>query len=130
MAQEIERVRSDWLRWYGHLWDFNEVVAWVRLYARAGSIGASLFVTNKRVSKRMVHKRFVWDSWNFLDISVSDNQSSAEIFDDLKNAILAESRRRFKGQRYIDIGVLDVLGPHLDWVALTRRAAPRTELVP
>jgi hypothetical protein len=125
MAQHIESVRSDWFKRHGHLWDFNEVVAWVRLYARAGSIGASLFVTNKRVSKRMAHKRFVWDSWNFLDISVSDDQSGTEIFDELKNAILAESRRRFKGQCYIDIGVLEVLGPHLDWVALTRRAAIR-----
>jgi hypothetical protein len=130
VAQELEDFRNSWLQREEYMWDFNEVVGWIRLYARAGSIGASLFVVNQRVSKSMVRKRFVWDSSNFLVMSVYENQSNSEIFRNLKELVIDESHSRFKGRRYIDIGVLDIIGPHLDWAALTRRAAPHVPALP
>jgi hypothetical protein len=120
VAQEVEDFKSRWRQREAHCWDFNEVVGWIRLYARPGSIGASLFILDKRISRTLVRKRFLWDSWNFIDMSVSKKQSNAEIFETLKKLILAESRERFNQRRYVDIGVLDALGPHLDWVALTQ----------
>ena len=117
--EQMDSFRTDWFAREGCSWDFNQVIGWIWLYARAGNIGAYLFLVNERISKTMVRKRYKWDGY-FLEMSVADDHSSAELFDDLRKRILAESRRWFKGRRfYVDIGVLDVLGPHLDWVALT-----------
>jgi hypothetical protein len=118
-----EQMKAFRIRWKTCPWDFNQVVAWVRLYARTDGIGASLFlIPYKKMPKGIRRKRrrgYKWDSNNFLDMWVSDNQSSADIFDEIRTLIAATARQRFKGW-YIDMGVLDVLGPHLNWVALTR----------
>jgi len=37
VAQEMKAFR---IRWEIYPWDFNEIVGWIRLYARAESIGA------------------------------------------------------------------------------------------
>jgi hypothetical protein len=75
-----------------------------------------------RMPKGTRHKRrrdFKWESNNFLDMWVENNQSSADIFNELRTMLVTTARQRFK-RWYVDIGVLDVLGPHLNWVALTR----------
>jgi hypothetical protein len=120
VAQEMKAFR---IRWKIYPWDFNEVVGWIRLYARAESIGASLFLVTTKISKTMSRKKFGWDSSNFLEILISKNQTSADIFEHLRSSIIVETLRRFRGKRYVDTGVLDVFGPHLDWVLLTRRTA-------
>jgi hypothetical protein len=121
VAEQMKAFRIGWKR---YPWDFNEVVGWIRLYVRAESIGAALFVVKTKISRNMARKKFAWDSSNFIEIPVSEGQSSAEIFDVLRNSIIAENLRRFKGKRYVDTGILDVLGPYVDWVVLTQRAAP------
>jgi hypothetical protein len=119
-----ERMKAFRIEWKLYPWDFNEVVGWIRLYVRAGSIGASLFVVNTKISKNMARKKFVWETSNFIELSVSEGQTSADIFNVLRSNIIAENLRRFKGKRYVDTGVLDILGPHLNWVILTHVAPP------
>jgi hypothetical protein len=130
----MEYYKKDWHTRYERPWDFNEIVAWIRLYARSDAIGASLFLMPyKRMPKGMRYKRrrdFKWDSNNFLDMWVDNNQSSVDIFNELRTLLATTVRQRFK-RWYVDIGVLDVLGPNLNWVALTRDfhqqpAAPRS----
>jgi hypothetical protein len=126
--QYMEAFKNDWFTRHEHPWDFNQVVAWIRLYARTDGIGASLFlIPYKRMPKDIGGGRrrgFKWDSNNFLDMWVSDNHSSTDIFDEIRELLVTTARQRFKGW-YIDMGVLDVLGPHLNWVALTRDFQPR-----
>jgi hypothetical protein len=104
--------------------DFNQVVAWVRLYGRPGAIGASLYIRKyTRIPRYFFRQPFAWDSNNFIDMWVSGNQSSIDIFSDLRNKICRAAHNhslfRQKGW-HIDMEVLDVLGTHLNWVELTR----------
>ena len=39
-----EAFKNHWFTRHEHPWDFNQVVAWIRLYARTDGIGASLFL--------------------------------------------------------------------------------------
>jgi hypothetical protein len=123
-----EAFKNHWFTRQENPWDFNQVVAWIRLYARTDGIGASLFlIPYKRMPKDIGRGRrrgFKWDSNNFLDMWVSDNHSSTDIFEEIRELLVTTARQRFKGW-YIDMGVLDVLGPHLNWVALTRDFQPR-----
>ena len=61
--------------WKEYPWDFNEVVGWIRLFVRAESIGAALFVVNKKYQETWFEKKFAWDSSNFIEIPVSEGQT-------------------------------------------------------
>ncbi len=82
-------------------WDFNEVIGWVRLYVRAGSVGAALFVVKTKISKNMSQKKFEWDSYSFIEMPVVDGETSAEIFTHLRKRLIIETRRLFKNNRLI-----------------------------
>jgi hypothetical protein len=120
-----EQMKAFEIRWKTYPWDFNEVIGWVRLYVRTGSIGAVLYSVKTKISKNMSRKKFEWDSYKFIELPIAEGETSAEIFNDLRKSIITETHRTFKGKRYIDTGVLDVVGPHLDWAVLTQRTAPR-----
>ena len=42
--QYMEAFKNNWFTRHEHPRDFNQVVAWIRLYARTDGIGASLFL--------------------------------------------------------------------------------------
>ena len=69
----------------------------------------------------MVRKRFLTERAKFLEMRVFEGQSSSEIFGRLKQRIIEETRDspRVRALR-VDTGVLDVLGPQIDWVAITQ----------
>src|SRR6266436_10334200 len=46
VAEQMKEFRIGWKE---YPWDFNEVVGWIRLFVRAESIGAALFVINKKI---------------------------------------------------------------------------------
>jgi hypothetical protein len=114
---------SVWLSTFSYAWDFNQVVAWVRLYVRPEHIGASLHIRKyTRTPRYFFSQPFVWDSNNFLDVRVSSEQSSINIFDHLRKEIctIAHDHRLFRKRRwYIDMRVFDFVGSHLNWVELT-----------
>jgi hypothetical protein len=107
------------------LWDFNQIVGWIRLYTWPGNIRAYLFLTRERVTKVMRRKTFHTKRGNFIEMNVFPNQSNAEILEKIKESILAVMAGHHRLRRfYVDMGVLDVLGPHIDWIALTKPPAP------
>ena len=99
---------------------FNQIVGWIRLYARRGNIVGYLFFVHGRVTKNKVSKRFLIQPGHFLEMRVFDHEPSVEIFRRLKQTIIEKSRdsRRLRGL-HVDTGVLDVLGPLIDWAGIT-----------
>jgi hypothetical protein len=47
------------------------------------------------------------------------NQSNLMILEELKNRVHTNGQSPRMRRRYIDTGVLDVVGPYIDWLALT-----------
>ncbi len=107
------------------LWDFNEIVGWIRLYTWPGNIRAYLFFMKERITKVTRHKTFDTGRGNFIEMRVFPNQSNEEILSKLKARILAEVAESRRLRRfYVDTGVLDTLGPHIDWIGLTKPPRP------
>lgn len=118
-SPEAEQFRREWYEREGCPWEFNQIVGWIRLYAWTGNIAAYSFSVRQRITKNMCRKQFVLDG-KFLEMRVVNDQSNLMILEKLKKTIHAETRERPRMQRlYIDTGVLDVVGPHIDWLALT-----------
>src|SRR5262249_33459021 len=55
-----EDYRQDMYRSKITVWDFNEIVGWIRLYAWPGNIRAYLFLVKERITKVMLHKSRSW----------------------------------------------------------------------
>jgi hypothetical protein len=103
------------------LWDFNQIVGWIRLYTWPENIRAYLFLPNERITKIMRRKTFSTRRGNFIEMRVFPEQSNKEILTKLKKAILSEVAERSRLRSlYVDMGVLDVLGPHINWISLTK----------
>jgi hypothetical protein len=113
--------RNDWFRREGMPWDFNQIVGWIRLYTWTGNIRGYLFFASERITKVMRRKKFITKRGNFIKIRVFPEQSNEEILTTLKTTILAKVAEHTRLHRfYVDMGVLDVLGPHIDWIGLTK----------
>jgi hypothetical protein len=120
-----EEYRADSYRRTVTLWDFNQIVAWLRLYAWSGNIRAYLFFVRESMAKIMRHKTFNTSRGNFIEMHVFPKQSNEEILAKLKKLILAQAAANSRLRRlYVDMGVLDVLGPHIDWIGLTKSRLP------
>jgi hypothetical protein len=118
-AKQMENFRRNWFEREGRPWDFNRIVGWVRLYARKGNIVGYLFFVAGRTTKNMVRKRFLIQRGKFLEVRVSESESSAEIFERLRRTIIEKSRDSRKVRAlHLDTDVLDVLGPFIDWAAM------------
>jgi hypothetical protein len=106
-------------------WDFNEIVGWIRLYTWPGNIRAYLFFVKERITKVMRRKTFDTRRGNFIEMRTYPEQSNEEILVELRARILAgvAEHRRLR-RLYVDLGVLDVLGPHIDWIGLTKPPKP------
>ncbi len=122
-ASEAVQFRRDWYKREGCPWEFNQIVGWIRLYTWTGNIGAYSFFVRQKIARNMSRKQFVLRG-KFLEMRVYTDQSNPMILEKLKNTITAESRESPRMQRlYIDTGILDVIGPDIDWLALTGRGA-------
>jgi hypothetical protein len=119
MKEGKEQFRFGWYTRNGCLWDFNQIVGWIRLYAWTGNIGAYSFFTHQIITKIMRNKQFDLDRGQFLEMRVFADQSSLMILEELKKRIHTVGQSPRMRRFYIDTGVLDALGPHIDWLALT-----------
>ncbi len=113
-----DQFKLDWYKRNVCIWDFNQIVGWIRLYAWTGNIAAYSFFVRQPITKIMRLKQFDWDRVKFLEMPVFGNQSNAMILKELKKRIHTTASHGMR-RRYIDTGVLDVIGPHIDWLALT-----------
>jgi hypothetical protein len=109
----------------GALWDFNQIIGWIRLYTGPGHVRGYLFLTKERITKITRRKTFQTRRGSFIQFRVYPNQSNLEILARLKTAIHAAiaDHRRLR-RCCVDTGVLDVLGPHIDWLGLIRPPIP------
>src|SRR6266568_429974 len=115
-----EDYRKHSLRQMTTFWDFNQIVGWIRLYTWPSNIRAYIFSAKERITKVMRRKTFDTRRGNFIEMRVFPNQSNEEILAQLRARILAEVAERRRLRRlYVDLGVLDTLGPHIDWIGLT-----------
>jgi hypothetical protein len=117
--KDRDNFRTGWLSRNGCLWEFNQIVGWIRLYAWTGNIAAYSFFVRQRITKNMCHKQFSLDRGKYLEMRVFANQSNLMILEELKNRVHTNGQSPRMRRRYIDTGVLDVVGPYIDWLALT-----------
>jgi hypothetical protein len=106
-------------------WDFNQIVGWIRLFAWPRNIRGYLFFVRERVTGIMRQRTFVTRRGNFIEMNVFLEQTNEEIIAKLKKTILAQAAANSRLRRlYVDTGVLDTLGPHIDWIGLTKSPSP------
>ena len=58
------------------IWDFNEVVGWIRLYAWTGNIRAYLFFCKERITRVLRRKIFETRRGNLIEMYVFPEQSN------------------------------------------------------
>jgi hypothetical protein len=129
--KDFDDFRQEWFRREGRPWDFNQIVGWIRLYTWPGNIRAYLFFVSERITKVMRRKRFITKRGNFIELRVFPEQSNEEILTNLKSTILEAAAGNSRLRRLsVDTGILDVLGPYIDWISLTksRIQEPRFEM--
>jgi hypothetical protein len=108
-------------------WTFNQVVGWLRLYARPSHIGAHLWwVDAKQVRRKMRHKRFRLTSpSNVLPTYFTPKDDSQMIYRTLLEHLeqLADESP-IKG-RHLELTVLRNLGPLINWKKLLNHSEER-----
>jgi hypothetical protein len=77
------------------LWDFNQIVGWLRLYAWSGNIRAGLFFVREPITKIMREKTFDTRRGNFIEMYVFPKQSNEKIL--AKGRPFWQKRRRIYG---------------------------------
>jgi len=104
LKADKEEFRNEWYKRNGCLWEFNQIVGWIRLYAWTGNIAAYLFFVRQRITKNMCRKRFSLDRGKFLEMRVYADQSNLMILEKLKKTIHATGEsprmRRFSNIRF------------------------------
>lgn len=116
------RTRSD----FGP-WTFNQVIGWLRLYARSSHIGAHLWwVDAKQVRRKMRHKRFLLTTpSNVLPTYFTPKDDSQMIYRSLLEHLeRLMDETPIKG-RYLELTVLRNLGPSINWAELLKRSEER-----
>ena len=109
LKADKEEFGNEWYKRNGCLWEFNQIVGWIRLYAWTGNIAAYLFFVRQRITKNMCRKRFSLDRGKFLEMRVYADQSNLMILEKLKKTIHATGESPRMWRLYIDTGVLEVV---------------------
>ena len=99
------------------LWDFNEIVGWIRLTVAKQSIVGELFWTPLKRLGRGRWKGFRYPGRIF-ELNVKPGERSELIFKNLRSRIEKLKEEHPFEKRHIDLRVLNFIGPHLDWCKL------------
>jgi hypothetical protein len=120
-----ERYRQD----YGP-WQFNQIIAWLRLHVCRFAVQADLWLCDAKVYRRRVrHKRF-YLSGTVPVVVDAEPLSSDEILRGISAEFLRFDRAWRRKGLALDLGCLTDIGPFLDWRALLSSAgAPRTRVL-
>ena len=106
---------------YGGAWRYNQVIGWIRLYVLDWQIrGEIWFVKATRIRRNMRKKRYYWFGKAF-ELWFYDQDSSAEIYEEIYHTLeQLRDELPFK-KRYIDIEASYNIGQHVDWHGLIRK---------
>jgi len=99
------------------LWDFNEIVGWLRLTVAKRSIVGELFWTPLKKLGRGRWKGFRYRRRIF-ELNFTPGERSELIFQGLSARIEKLKEEHPFEKRHIDLRVLNFIGPHLDWCKL------------
>lgn len=100
-----------------YCWDFNEIVAYVRLYALGDQIRGELWLMKAKRFRRGTKKKLRWLGKAF-ELSFSSVDSNDHIAGCVLERVIAVGREPPCQGRYIDVQCLKNAAPALDWRAL------------
>jgi hypothetical protein len=99
----------------GAPYPYNQVVAWIVLWARNDSIlGEFYAVEGKRLTHACKKLPFQWKGKAF-DVYVLDGDTSLTIYEKVRDEILLLSKSGTFRKRFIDLTAFDNLAPYIDW---------------
>ena len=104
----------------GGPWYFNQVVGWLRLFLQGYNVAGNLWMADaKRLSRRMPNKTiYCMSPSNCLATGITHPSSSAEIYRQVLDALKQFATKGDMKRRYLDVSVLERLGPFVNWQQL------------
>ena len=102
------------------IWKYNEIIGFISIRSGLNQIKAEYwFINAKRIDRRTVRKIYEYRDKVF-EIWVNSQDSSIDIFNEIRDELfLLEKRKPFTG-RYIDLETFDNIGPYLNWKELVK----------
>jgi hypothetical protein len=112
---------------YWTAWRYNEVIAWLRLYAYPlqGSMQHPLIcgefwaVDARRITASLARKRYIFDGEAFA-IVVDEAVITAGVFNHTTEQIERWARSPRLKRHVVDLEVWNGIGPHIDWRSMLR----------
>ena len=102
---------------FGGQWEFNEVVAYIKLYTVGNQIRGEYFQIDKKRIYKTRDKTFEWKSDKLVpELSFYKNQTNEEIFMNICK-YLNNCEKELKN-RYLDLDNFLKVGKYIDWKSL------------
>jgi len=116
---ENVRVRGILERSYGGMWEYNEIIGYIRLHFLGSQVRGEYFAVAKARIVRTRTKTLEFRSWKLVpEIEIPQPFTSAEIL-----ATVREYLRQCQlevPRRHVDTEMFESIAPHVDWLALYR----------
>ncbi|KQY03696.1 hypothetical protein ASE23_12925 [Rhizobium sp. Root73] len=119
--QVDQSIRHDRYRRYGD-WQFNEVVAYIRLYFCGTQLKSAYHSAEKTRNPVTRHKVFNERSRGLsfkLSLGSQSKATNPEIWATIQEFV--QACKEIKKDRYIDDSTLMRIGPHMDWLSIWRQ---------
>jgi hypothetical protein len=107
---------------FGGAWTFNEIVGWIRLHFLGTQIRGEYWATKSKRVVRTRRKIFEFQTHKLApEIDVPEEASNTDVFQ-LVVEYVSECSKELK-DRFVDLELLMMLGPHVDWKGLLTRSS-------
>ena len=108
---------------YG-IWDFNEIIGYIRLYFDWPQILGMYFAVDKKRVVRTRTKQFVYMTHKLVyESSLEPPYSNSGIYEAILEYL--ERCKREIPRRFIDTSQFELIGPHVDWIDLIKSTGER-----
>jgi hypothetical protein len=113
-------MRRDWTDKHGGPWTFNEAVGLISIFVAPLKIGGLFYFPEERIRKNMKRRRLFLRGKLF-EVPVWLEEDAETIYLNLRRWLsnTISHLPSLRG-RVIDFEPLDTLGPHIDWIGITR----------
>ena len=107
---------------YGGVWEFNEIIGFIKLHFLGGQIRGEYFTTKPYRKVRTRKKLFTYSTHKLApEINLSGNATNAEIYQ-LILEYIEQCKNELPPSRYIDEKKIKLIGPYVDWNELIESA--------
>jgi hypothetical protein len=113
--QQGERWREAYLRAYGGRWRYNQIFGFLGIYPLGGQLRGDTWYSTKKLARRNIARKDIAWCGKAFEMDVRPEQSSAEIFEQLRKTIRCLRHGAPYKRRFLDIRSLELAGPFLDW---------------